>query len=88
MKRLLMKESWNTYAQKCVPRNAPGEQRRQLRKAFYAGAFEILGHMMAGLTDDHEPVEEDLVLMDDLYNELTAEFTGTPPLPNHPKETV
>jgi hypothetical protein len=78
MKRLLMKECWNDFAQKCVPRNASGEQRRQLRKAFYAGAHQILFRVVDGLAPENEPTDEDLKMMNDVYNELRAEFGELP----------
>lgn len=84
MKRQLMKEVWNEFAQKCVPRNATGEQRKQLRKAFYAGAHQIFFRVMAGFAPESEPTPEDLQMVTDLYNELRAEF-GAEPLPESPR---
>lgn len=84
MKRQLMKEVWNEFAQKCVPRNASGEQRKQLRKAFYAGAHQIFFRVMDGFAPESEPTEEDLQMVTDLYNELRAEFGGDP-LPESPR---
>ena len=77
MKRLLVSEVWEEFAQKCVPRNASGEQRRQLRKAFYAGAHQILFRVLDGLAPENEPTDIDLEMVNNVYLELRAEFGGS-----------
>ncbi len=49
-------EQWADYEAKVVPRDAPSVQRKEMRRAFYAGAHAALMmlHKLAG-----EPISED-----------------------------
>lgn len=38
----LVRDGWYSYAEKILPKNAPPVQRQETRRAFYAGAWELL----------------------------------------------
>lgn len=38
----LIRDGWNDYAEKILPKDAPQVQRQETRRAFYAGAWELL----------------------------------------------
>ena len=71
MKRLLMSEQWNEFAQKCLPNGVGPTQRREMRRAFYAGAQSILFRVIAGFAPESEPTEADLNMMSELARELS-----------------
>lgn len=71
MKRQLMAEQWDTFAKACIPKDAPAIQRREMRRAFYAGAQAILFKVIVSLASDAEPTVEDLAMMDGLQTELS-----------------
>jgi len=71
MKRQLMAEQWDTFARACLPTDAPAFQRREMRRAFYAGAQAIMFKVIASLADDTEPTAEDLEIMVGLQRELS-----------------
>jgi len=68
MKRQRLAEQWDSFSREVVPRDASVTQRKETRRAFYAGALGVLPLIMHG-----EPTEEDLSLLRDLREEL-AEF--------------
>jgi hypothetical protein len=65
MKRQLMKEVWNEFASKYVPRNATANCVSTCAKASYAGAHQILFRVIEGLAPESEHTNEDLQLMQD-----------------------
>jgi hypothetical protein len=72
MKRLLMAEQWNEFARLVLPGDVSAVQRREMRRAFYAGGQAIIFRIVTALAPDAEPTEADLQLMDDLHQELNA----------------
>jgi hypothetical protein len=68
-----MAEQWDQFARAVLPRDASADQRREMRRAFYAGAQGILFRVISALAPESEPTEDDLRMMDDLEKEL-AEF--------------
>lgn len=55
--RLLVAELWDIYSRTVVPRQALPDQRNELRKAFYAGAwafYQTALNMMPALGDASE----------------------------------
>jgi len=70
MKRMLMAEQWDKFARAVMPANVPTVQRREMRRAFYAGGEAILFRVMAMMGQGDEPTAEDLQIMTDLYEEL------------------
>jgi hypothetical protein len=71
MKRLLMAEQWNSFAQAVLPKDASPIQRQEMRRAFYAGAQAILFKVIASFAPESEPTAEDLQMMDNLERELS-----------------
>ena len=52
----LVRDGWQDYAQKILPKSAPPVQRQETRRAFYAGA----AHLLATMAELGEPeVDED-----------------------------
>jgi hypothetical protein len=70
MKRMLMAEKWDSFARAVLPPNAPADQRREMRRAFYAGALGILFKVITALAPETEPTAADLAVMDDVHQEL------------------
>lgn len=71
MQRLLMAEQWNSFATTVIPMNISATQRREMRRAFYAGGQAILFGLIAALAPGSEPTAEDLTVMSDLQQELS-----------------
>jgi hypothetical protein len=71
-RRLLMAEQWDGFSRKVMPADAPQVQRQEMRRAFYAGAQAILHGVIAAFAPESEPTVEDLQIMADLDNELSA----------------
>ncbi len=71
MKRQLLAQQWDSFARACLPSNCAPGQRREMRRAFYAGAQGILFKVITSLASDAEPTAEDLVVMEDLECELS-----------------
>jgi hypothetical protein len=72
MKRLLMEEQWNEFARLVLPGDASALQKRDMRRAFYAGGVAIIFQIAAAFPPNAEATEADLQLMDDLQQELNA----------------
>jgi hypothetical protein len=70
MKRMLMAEQWNQFAEKVLPSTVSSFQRREMRRAFYAGAESILFRVIQAFAPDSEPTDGDLQIMEDLDQEL------------------
>jgi hypothetical protein len=74
-KRMLMAEQWDTFARAVLEPGSPPIQRREMRRAFYAGAQAILHGVIAALAPESEPTAEDLQTMACLEKEL-HDFAG------------
>jgi hypothetical protein len=70
MKRHLMAEQWAKFAVAVLPQDASVIQRREMKRAFYAGAQAIMFKVIAALAPEEEPTEADLQMMSDLEQEL------------------
>lgn len=70
MNRRLMAEQWSEFETKILPKNCGPVQRREMRRAFYAGAHAILFRVIELLAPETEPTAEDLQIMTDLNAEL------------------
>jgi hypothetical protein len=57
----------------CIPLDAPAEQLREMRMAFFAGAQHLFGTIMTILEPGDEPTEKDLKRLD-LINAELGEF--------------
>ncbi len=70
MRRQLVAEQWDQFARGVLPRDAPEAQRREMRRAFYAGAQAILFRVIEAFAPETEPTAEDLQVMRDVHDEL------------------
>lgn len=69
-KRQLMAEQWNDFSRNCLHPRTHETQKREMKRAFYAGAQAILFKVIHGLTTDADPTPEDLEMMTNVHNEL------------------
>ncbi len=70
MKRQLMAEQWDQFARSVLNASTSQDQRREMRRAFYAGAQSILFRVIESFAPESEPTADDLQIMEDLHNEL------------------
>lgn len=74
----IIQAGWNGLEMLVVSKDAPPEQRREMRMAFFAGAQHLFSSIIAALEEgDEEPTEPDLRRMDLIHKELeqfAAEF--------------
>jgi hypothetical protein len=70
MKRQLMAEQWNEFSRKVFNDSHGAAQRREMRRAFYAGAESILFRVIQEFAPESEPTDADLQMMTDLHQEL------------------
>jgi hypothetical protein len=61
---------WSSFEQSIFGPEVGAVQRREMRRAFYAGANVLLGTIVAMLEPGEQETEADLQRMDDLNNEL------------------
>lgn len=69
-----LNESWDSYAERVLPKNAPPVQIQETRRAFYAGAQALFTNVMQALDPGTEPTADDLRYMDALVLELAQFF--------------
>jgi hypothetical protein len=69
-KRLLMAEQWDQFSRLIGLYDKPATQRREMRRAFYAGAECILFRVIASFAPEAEPTAEDLAIMQGVQDEL------------------
>jgi hypothetical protein len=74
MERLRILEQWNHFREKVISPVAPAIQIREMRRAFYAGAWAFYSIQMNHLarTDPEVISVDDLTMMRELDAELTA----------------
>ena len=72
MRRRYIQEQWNSYLAAVVPCNASETQRRETKRAFYAGAHGIIAAIMVALSKVEETTEEDYQIMEDIQAEAEA----------------
>lgn len=70
MKRQLMAEQWDQFARSVLPANCGPVQKKEMRRAFYAGAQSILFRVLESFAPEGEPTEEDLQIMQGVHEEL------------------
>jgi len=70
IKRQLMAEQWNEFSRQIIHKDAPEIQKREMRRAFYAGAQSILFRVIESFAPESEPTDEDLKIIEDLHQEL------------------
>lgn len=62
-KRLLMAEQWNEFSRNILPKNCSEIQRKEMKRAFYAGAQSILFRIIAAFATETEPTDADIQIM-------------------------
>ena len=67
-----MAEQWNEFSRAVMPPDASPIQKREMRRAFYAGAHAILIRVMDFLSPGDDPTEADLQIMADVELELRS----------------
>lgn len=70
MKRI--QTAWEGYAEMVIPKDAPEIQHTESRKAFFAGAAVLFGHLMNGLSAGPDSQPQDSLLLLDIEQELNA----------------
>lgn len=71
-KRRLMGEQWEMFSRSVFNNETPDFQRKEMRRAFYAGAQGVIFKVIASIAPDTEPTEADIQVIQDLYEELQA----------------
>jgi hypothetical protein len=67
---LLIEAGWVAFRASVISPDAPDDQLREMRLAFFAGAQHLFGSMMTILDPDAEPTEDDLKRMENINTEL------------------
>jgi len=70
VKRQLVNEEWNEFARRVLPPDCSSIQKRESRRAFYAGAWAVMIKISESISHESEPTDEDLSLMDDVHAEM------------------
>lgn len=71
----LVRDGWYSYAEKILPKNASAVQRQETRRAFYAGAFEMLSRM-AELGEPEIGEEAGVEVLEATQREIEAFVAG------------
>lgn len=64
-------KQWESYARDVLPPGCSQVQRTETKRAFYAGAQALLMRILARLSPDAEPTEEDMFMMHGIEHELS-----------------
>ena len=70
MKRQRIAEQWSEFAKKLQLHTAPITQQREMRRAFYAGAWAFYSIQMNAISQGNDISPEDMQLMSDLDREM------------------
>jgi hypothetical protein len=70
IRRASVAEQWDSFARAVLPIGTPPDQRREMRRAFYAGCEGLLSLFVNSLSPDPSATEEDVAIMYDVYAEL------------------
>lgn len=68
----LIEAGWISMRLACDLVDAPPDQLREMRMAFFGGAQHLLGSMMTFLDPGEEPTDADMKRMDMIHDELDA----------------
>lgn len=71
MRKKLMAEQWAQFNERVMPLDAPANQKRAMKIAFYGGAQAIMFRIIAAFSPEGEPTDDDLQVMNDLERELS-----------------
>ena len=66
----LVEAGWIAMSIIALSKDAPDIQRKEMRKAFFAGAQHLFASMLAMLDSDREPTQLDLERMNQIDEEL------------------
>ncbi len=69
-KERLIEESWLSYREQVIPKDAPAMQVTECRRAFYAGARGLFSTIMNILEPGEEATDGDLATMSSIEAEL------------------
>jgi hypothetical protein len=72
----MIAKAWDAFAARVMPPNVSDIQRREMKRAFYAGAAVLLEIQLQVLEPGTEPTQKDLAVMDRIAAELKAFFEG------------
>lgn len=67
-----LEDAWRSFRLTVIPPTASAVQVSEMRKAFFAGAAILQSIITRGMSEDEEPTEEDLALMETIHDELVA----------------
>lgn len=70
--RTTVHQAWELFVNMVEIRHAPYSQRREMKRAFYAGAFWMLDRLGVQLDPQGEPTADDLEYMQRIHAELIA----------------
>lgn len=68
--RKLMAEQWEEFGRKVLPPDVSLIQKREMKRAFYAGAQTILFRVIAAFAPESEPTDADVAIMESVHQEL------------------
>ncbi len=69
-KRLMVAEQWDQFSRAVFNAGTPPIQRKEMRRAFYAGAEMVLVKIMGAISPGDEPTDSDLEIMSSIHGEL------------------
>jgi hypothetical protein len=72
VRRNRVAEQWNTFAQAVLPKDCSDLQRKEMRRAFYAGAHMLFCMLLGNLSEGGEPKPEDMQMLADMNAECEA----------------
>lgn len=67
--RRRVEAAWHSFSQ-VIPLGAGPTQRREMKKAFYAGAFAMFAELVNGVDDEPDVTPSDMSMMDEIHKEL------------------
>lgn len=67
-----IEQMWLDYERRVLPANSGAVQRKETRKAFYAGAMCLFERLVTMLDPEAEPTEADVRKMNEINNEILA----------------
>ncbi len=70
VERQLLKEQWDSFAAKLLPRECGIIQRREMKRAFYAGALALLYGVMSEFDPGTEATAADSIIIESVAKEL------------------
>jgi hypothetical protein len=65
---------WAVFAERILPANAPSVQKIETKRAYYAGAFTILGLLTDIVGPDEEPTDAEVAELEAIHEECRRFF--------------